>query len=200
MILYGASGHGKVVRDILMSQRIKVKAFFDDNANLTQFESLSVFRYQPELYINEEVIISIGNNLIRKNLSNLVQHEFGIGIHISAIIGSNVIIDKGTVVMQGAIVQSSVKVGAHVILNTASTVDHDCVLEDFVHVSPNATLCGNVIVGEGSHIGAGAAVIPNIKIGKWCTIGAGSVVINDIPDYAVVVGNPARIIRLNSIH
>lgn len=199
MILYGASGHGKVVRDILISQGVDVKAFFDDNINLNLFESLSVHRYKPELYIDEKVIISIGNNLIRKNLSGIVQHEFGIGIHTSAIIGSNVIIDKGTVVMQGTIIQSSVRVGKHVILNTASNIDHDCSLDDFVHISPNATLCGNVIVGEGSHIGAGATVIPNIRIGKWCTIGAGSVVINDIPDYAVAVGNPARIIRYNSL-
>jgi len=199
MILYGASGHARVIRDILLSEGKEIKAFFDDNQNLTFFESLPVYRYDKNLYPNEQVIISIGNNNIRKRLSLLISHSFGNGFHKTSIIGSNVTIDKGTVVMQGTIIQSSVKIGKHVILNTASTVDHDCVLEDFVHISPNATLCGNVIVGEGSHIGAGATVIPNIRIGKWCTIGAGSVVINDIPDYAVVVGNPARIIRFNSI-
>jgi len=54
-------------------------------------------------------------------------------------------------------------------------------------------------VGEGTHIGIGATVIQGIKIGKWATIGAGAVVIRDVPDYAVVVGNPARIIRHNEI-
>jgi len=199
MILYGASGHGKVVRDILISQGIEVKVFFDDNPDIDLFETLPVFRYNPELFLDNKLIISIGSNFIRKKISKFVKHEFGIGIHNSAIIGSNVIIDEGTVVMQGAIIQASTKIGKHVIINTAASVDHDCIVEDFVHISPNATLCGNVMVGEGSHVGAGSTIIPNVKIGKWCTVGAGSVVIKDIPDNAVVVGNPARLIRYNSI-
>jgi len=51
---------------------------------------------------------------------------------------------------------------------------------------------------EGPHVGAGAVVIPNIIIGKWVTIGAGAVIIKDIPDFAVVVGNPGRVIKINS--
>ena len=91
--------------------------------------------------------------------------------------------------------QSSVKIGKHVIINTAASIDHDCIVEDFAHVSPNATLSGNVKVGEGSHIGAGAVIIPNITIGKWAMIGAGSDVTKNVPDYSVVVGNPARKIK-----
>jgi acetyltransferase EpsM len=98
--------------------------------------------------------------------------------------------------MAGVTINSTVSIGKHCIINTNASVDHDCLLEDFVHVSPNATLCGGVRIGEGTHIGASAVVIPEIKIGQWVTVGAGSVVINDIPDYATVVGNPARIIKL----
>ncbi len=87
------------------------------------------------------------------------------------------------------------KIGKHCIINTAASIDHECVLEDFVHISPNATLSGGVYVGEGTHIGSGAVIVPNIKIGKWATIGAGAVIIRDVPDYATVVGNPGRIIK-----
>jgi len=52
-----------------------------------------------------------------------------------------------------------------------------------------------VFIGEGTHVGIGASIIQGIKIGKWATIGAGAVVIRDVPDYAVVVGSPARIIK-----
>ena len=83
------------------------------------------------------------------------------------------------------------------IINTSCSIDHDCTLEDYVHVSPNATLCGTILVGEGTHIGAGATIIPNISIGKWVTIGAGAVIIENVPDHAVVVGNPGRIIKYN---
>ena len=74
-------------------------------------------------------------------------------------------------------------------------MDHDCSLEDFVHICPHATLCGNVSVGEGTQIGAGATVIQGIKIGKWCMIGAGAVIIEDVPDYSVVVGVPGKVIK-----
>jgi acetyltransferase EpsM len=87
----------------------------------------------------------------------------------------------------------------HVIINTAASVDHDCKIADLVHISPNSTLCGNVKVGFGSHIGAGSVINPNITIGKWCIIGSGAVIIRDIPDYAIVVGNPGKIIKYNLI-
>jgi acetyltransferase EpsM len=54
-----------------------------------------------------------------------------------------------------------------------------------------------VIIGEGTHVGINATVLPNIIIGKWCTVGAGAVVIKNVPDFAVVVGNPARIVKFN---
>ena len=97
--------------------------------------------------------------------------------------------------MPGVTINSSTIIGAHCIINTNSSVDHDCVLEHYVHISPNATLCGSVFVGEGTHIGAGSVLIPGVKIGKWCTIGAGSVIIKDVPDYSTVVGNPGKIIK-----
>jgi acetyltransferase EpsM len=73
------------------------------------------------------------------------------------------------------------------------------VVADFVHISPNAALAGNVKVGEGTQVGIGACVMQNITIGKWATIGAGAVIIRDVPDYAVVVGNPGRIVRMNQL-
>ena len=95
--------------------------------------------------------------------------------------------------MANAIVNSGSEVGGSGI-NTAAVIEHDCVLEDFTHVAPNTTLTGGVSVGEGTLVGAGTVVLPGIKIGKWVTVGAGSVVTKDqLPDYAVVHGNPAKI-------
>ena len=93
-----------------------------------------------------------------------------------------------------AAINSQVLIGRHCIINTGAVVEHDSILEDYVHISPKAAVAGNVRIGEGSHIGIGAVVIPGITIGKWTTIGAGSVIIKDVPDYATVVGNPGRIV------
>ena len=60
-------------------------------------------------------------------------------------------------------------------------------------------MAGNVQVGEGTQIGIGASVIQGVKIGKWAMIGAGSVIISDVPDFAVVVGNPGKIIKYKTV-
>ncbi len=104
-------------------------------------------------------------------------------------------VGNGTVVMQGAIIQASAVVGTHCIINTGASVDHDCHVGNFVHISPHATLCGNVSVDEGSWVAAGAIVLPGVKIGKWCVIGAGSVVTRDIPDYSLAAGNRCKVIK-----
>lgn len=97
--------------------------------------------------------------------------------------------------MQGAIVQACAHIGKHCIINTGASVDHECIIEDFVHISPHSTLCGNVHVGEGAWIGAGTTIIPGVKIGKWSVVGAGSVVTKDIPDGVLAVGNRCKVIK-----
>jgi len=196
MLLYGASGHAKVVLDCLESETKEIEGIFDDDISKKRLLGYQVLgKYDSNKFSGEEIIISIGDNGIRKKVTEIVKHKFGNTQHGSATISKNVSIKEGTVIFHKAILQSSVKVGKHVIINTAASIDHDCLIEDFVHVSPNATLCGNVKIGVGTHVGAGAVIIPNITIGKWSMIGAGSVVTKDVPDYSIVVGNPARKIK-----
>ncbi|MFP3325575.1 acetyltransferase, partial [Planococcus sp. SIMBA_160] len=70
-------------------------------------------------------------------------------------------------------------------------VEHDSLLESFVHLSPGAVLTGCVSAREGAHIGAGAVVTPGTSIGSWTVIGAGAAVTRDIQDQKVAVGVPA---------
>lgn len=196
IILYGASGHAKVISSIVEAMDRFIDIIFDDNEkiiNLNQYRVLNGYdkNYNP----NIPIIISIGDNKLRKKISEKISHPFAILIHPTSIIDKKVIIESGSVVFHNAIIQRDSIVGKHCIINTNASIDHDCIIEDFVHLSPSATLCGNVKVGEGTHIGAGATVIPNIKIGKWCIIGAGAVITNDIPDYSLVVGVPGKIIK-----
>ena len=192
MNLYGASGHAKVIIDILRSQNIEIEAIYDDNEAVLGLLGIPVL-HQKE--IGSPLIISIGNNKIRKRIAENLNLEYGTAVHSSSIISPYATLGVGTVIMQGAIIQSCAAVGKHCIINTAATVDHDCELQDYVHISPNSTLCGNVFVGEGTHIGAGSVILPGVKIGKWCVIGAGSVVAKDIPDYVLAVGNRCKIIK-----
>lgn len=196
MYLYGASGHAKVIIEILESQGIQVQGLFDDNMEKHLLLDYPVKRFNPALLENNELIIAIGDNKLRKELATKILAKYGQSIHPAATISKRSTIGEGTVIMGHAIINSNTRIGKHCIINTSASVDHDCVIEDCCHISPNATITGNVTVGEGSWIGAGATIINGITIGKWCTIGAGAVIIRNVPNYATVVGNPGKIIKI----
>ncbi len=201
MYIFGASGHGKVIASILANSNINLKGFIDDNPKGKSLMGLPVFHSKVMKNIPiEKLIIAIGDNRSRKQISERLENDFFSVIHKSAICCETIKIKNGTVVCPNAVINAETIIGAHCIINTGAIVEHDCILEDFVHISPNATIAGGVNIGEGTHVGAGAVVIPGIKIGKWVIIGAGSIIIKDIPDYAVAVGNPGKVIKYNKAY
>lgn len=200
MLLYGASGHAKVICSALESLSMQVNGIFDDNPAIASLNAYKVLgAYDPAYLPNDLTIISIGDNRIRMLIANKISHLFGRCIASSAVCDRSAQIGEGTVVLHNAVIQRDTIIGKHCIINTSASVDHDCTISNFVHISPGVTLCGAVSIGEGSHVGAGATVIQNIKIGRWCVIGAGAVVIKDIPDYSLVTGVPGKIKRKLSI-
>lgn len=201
MIVYGASGHGKVIIDILELNGIREIKVWDDAPKGPLCGYYATLPDTKILSVDTPVIISIGDNTARRRIvGSLPAHTaFHNAVHPKAIVAKSVSIEGGTVLMAGVCINSDAIIGKHCIINTNAVVDHDCIIGNYVHISPNVTLCGNVIVGEGTHVGAGAVVIPGKKIGKWCTVGAGAVIIQDVPDGATVVGNPARIIKTKEL-
>ena len=196
MYLYGASGHAKVIIDILTCERVEISGVFDDDINKKEICGYRVLSVPQDIeMLNDRFIISIGDNNTRKLLSEKYTLQYLTAIHPSSIISNGVSIGHGTVIMPNTAINASTSIGKHVIINTSASVDHDCIIENYAHISPAACLCGDVNIGTGTHIGAGAVVLPGVSIGKWSVIGSGSVVLNDIPDLSVAVGNPARIIR-----
>lgn len=198
MLIYGASGHGKVVASCLIDSNIEVEGFFDDGIVRQDFLSFSFLgKYDSNCNKGCDLVLAIGDNRIRKIVAQKVEHPFKKVIHKTAIIDRSVEIGEGTVVFHGAIIQIDTKIGNHSIINTGASIDHDGRIGDFVHIAPQVTLCGSVTVGDNTLIGANSIVIPNLSIGKNCIIGAGSVVVNDLPDNVVALGNPAKILRIN---
>jgi sugar O-acyltransferase (sialic acid O-acetyltransferase NeuD family) len=201
--IFGASGHGKVVADSVVSTGELIEAFFDDAPNASSWNKIPIQHptLLPKASDENEMVIAIGNNKTRKKISSrIADFNFFVVKHKTAVIASKVSIEEGTVVMANVVINSEANIGKHCIINTSAIIEHDCTIGDYVHVSPKAVLGGNVAVGEGTHIGIGATIIPEISIGKWATIGAGAVIIRDVPDYAVVVGNPGKIIKYNTIN
>ncbi len=101
-------------------------------------------------------------------------------IHPKFVIAEQVEIGSGMVIMAGAIINCFIKIGNGCIINTDATIDHDNIIEDYVHISPGANLAGTVTVGKGTWIGIGSVVSNNISIVGNSTIGSGAVVMKDI--------------------
>lgn len=199
MFLYGAGGHARVVIDIILSSTdYKIDGIYDDSPSEKTIHNIPIFSLFPEENTKNDIVISVGNNKIRKKITESLKANYLTVIHSKAVISKlDVEIGEGTVIMANAVINPNSTIGNHCIINTAAVVEHDCKIEDFVHISPNAALAGNVTIGEGTQVGLGANVIPGVNIGKWCVIGAGSTVIADIPDFSVVVGCPAKFIKSN---
>src|SRR5690606_29979344 len=199
--LIGASGHAKVIIEILEKQGLHIGGLQDANPAIKTLVGHEVHQELPTVFdANEdEVIISIGNNKTRKRLAESFEYSYISAIYPKANISNRATIGKGTVIMAGVTINADVEIGKHAIINTNASIDHDCIVGDYAHISPNAALAGDVKVGEGTHIGIGASVIQGISIGKWAVIGAGAVIIRDVPDFAVVVGNPGKLIKFNEI-
>ncbi len=197
MFLYGASGHAKVIIDVILSStNYNIEGIYDDYSKEIKILNYSIINDSSSISLKDKILISIGDNRIRKEIAEKLQTSFCSVIHKTAIISKqDTFIGKGTVIMANVVVNPSVQIGNHCIINTSSIVEHDCVIDDYVHLSPNTVLTGGVSIGEGTHIGAGAIIIPEIKVGKWVIIGAGAVILKDVPDYTTVVGNPGRTIK-----
>ncbi|MBS4197572.1 acetyltransferase [Lederbergia citri] len=203
IVLIGAGGHGKVVRDlIVLHKNIKLIAFLDDKYKEVCKKGNIIVGPIPfaktimSMFPDVKFVITIGDNKVRKEIIsklNLPHIYYATLVHPTAIISPSVSIGNGTVIMANAVIDSDSQIGNHVIINTSSVVEHDNHVGDFVHLSPNATLTGAVKIEEGVHIGAGATVIPYINIGEWSTIGAGAAVINPIPANSTAVGVPAKV-------
>ncbi|MBG9530950.1 acetyltransferase [Bacillus thuringiensis] len=199
LLIIGASGHGRVIADIaLKMNKWQSIAFLDDNENVGSSMGIQIIDKSASIskYIDDyDFFVGIGNNVIREKIQRQLEAEeasIPVLVHPSAIIGEQVYLEAGTVVMAGAVINCCTKIGKGCIINTASTVDHDNVIEDYVHVSPGAHLAGTVKVGRGTWLGAGSVVSNNINITHSCKIGAGAVVIRDITESRTYVGVPVR--------
>ena len=187
MVLYGASGHCRVVIDIVESLGIPIDFIVDDNPNIVSLLGYEVRRNTNKY---DDAIITVGQNWARKNIvENIEVARYLTVEHPTAIISPRAQIGQGTVVMQGAIIQSCATIGNHCIVNTGASVGHDVHLSDYVHVASHATITGGVEIGEGTWIGAGSVIRQGVHIGAWSMIGAGAVVVDDIPDGVVAFGN-----------
>lgn len=201
LLIFGASGHGKVVADVAESCGWTDIRFYDDRA-----AELSDGQYpwpvvgDAEAFLKDSVnaagvFVAIGGNAIRRKFVELLlEREAPLItlIHPAAVVSRYAVLSSGTLVMPCAVVNAGCELGMAALINTGATVDHDCRLGDFVHVCPGAHLAADVQCGDEVWFGIGCAVRQGAQIGSRVTIGAGAAVVKNVGDGLTVVGVPAR--------
>ena len=207
LVIWGASGHARVVADIVrLEKTYEIVGFLDDlnpRRAQTEFGGAVVLGGKEQLDVLprqgvNHLIVAVGDCQARLRLAALARasgFRLATGLHPRATVAADVHIGEGTVITAGAVITPGASVGENVIINTCASVDHDCVIADGVHLSPGGHLASNVLVGRAAWIGIGATVIDGVRIGAGAVIGAGSVVLHDIPDGVLAYGVPAKVIK-----
>jgi len=208
IFVVGASGHAKVIIDIIERQAVwRIAGLIDTyktpGTRVMDYEVLGPEDRLPGLMMQHRVIraiVAIGDNYIRRQMVQRIrtitpQMMFVNAIHPSAHMGREVQIGEGVALMAGAAVNSGTRIGEFCFVNTNASVDHDNILEPFSCVQPNAATGGNVRLGAASVLAMGAIVIQGITIGAETIVGAASTVLSDIPGGVIAYGTPCRVIR-----
>ena len=213
-IVWGSAGHSKVLNDIIKARGGKIVALFDSSLN-AQASIPNVPLYYGsnglKLWIEGNSFgdivgaIAIGGAK-GKSRQEIAERLIGYGIympplvHLTASISNSALIGSGSHILANTVIAAEVVIGKYCIVNNSANIDHETIIENGSHIAPGAILCGCVSIGENTLIGAGAIILPRIKIGRNVTVGAGAVVTKNVPDDAIVVGNPAMDFKKGSVN
>jgi sugar O-acyltransferase (sialic acid O-acetyltransferase NeuD family) len=212
-VVFGFGNYLSDIIDIIHSNGGWIKTIvgnieYSDEEKMDLHRRLSFLNYKPQVMdlvdfrAQNAEKYCYGINGPRARLIRALKQSHGIKfsniIHTTAYLGSNVSLGEGVCIGPGCVIGPNCRIGNFCLINRASTMGHDVVMEDYSTINPGVSVAGLVKIGCGTTIGIGATVIDKIHIGHNSMVGAGSVVVRDVPDDVVVVGTPAKIIRTNS--
>lgn len=200
LIIVGGGGFAKEVIWLAEDCGFKVIGLLDDNEEnhgntvfgVTVLGGVSSWVEYP----NSEFIIAIGNprtkKIVARKMESLGKPNFTSLIHPSVYLSNSISFGKGCIVCAGVMLTVEIKIGEHVILNLGVSVGHESTLKDFVTVAPQASISGNVILGELAEVGTGSCIRQGLEVANGGMLGMGAVLTKSIPQNTIFAGNPAR--------
>ena len=199
LVIYGAGGHGRSLAALIRALgTYDLLGFLDDGVETGQMVlGLPVLggAEQLETLAREGVRMAVNGigGITDLQVRLLVFDRLRVAgfhcpavVHPTAFIEAGADLEDGTQVFPFAYIGTEVAVGYGCIVNTSAIISHNCVLSQYVNLSPGAILAGGVWVGENTLIGMGATVNLNVQIGKSAQIGNGATVKADVPDGGIV--------------
>lgn len=198
LIIIGARALGREVCNYAKDVGFIVKGFLDDKTDaLSGFEgypsilgSVDEYEIRPE----DVFVCAVGDSKMRAQYALIIEARgggFANIIHPTAYVGPNVKMGAGCIVCPYAVIDCDLVMGRHVIANVHTYVAHDCVLEDFVTLSPNVHLGGRTVIHHEAFLGIGSLTIPDVEIGAGAVLAAGSVATRSVPPNVMSAGVPA---------
>lgn len=204
IIIVGAGGHGVEVAWLARRCGRKIKGFLDDTPEKKNTTIMGVNVLGSFASVNQykecEFIIAIGSPRSRKKIIDSYfstqQFLFATLIDPSAVIGDNIEIGHGSMICAGSILTVNVNIGEHCIINVNSTLSHGVKLGNFVTIAPNVGLSGDVKLGNIVEIGANAVLREKLVVNEGAMIGMGAVLTKDVEINHVMIGNPAKLLKV----
>lgn len=206
IIVIGGGGHARVLASMLLKTGYEIAGYTDpaDRGELFGAPYLGTDDVLGGIMADgapHQAAIGVGKLDAADIRLALYARLAGLGFDLPVIVSSRAVVNRdvalgaGTVVFDGAVVNCGARIGRACILNTNSTVEHDCRLDDDVHLAPAAALSGAVAIGAHCLIGTGACVIQGVKISARIVVGAGAAVVSDLTEPGIYIGCPAKRLR-----
>ena len=203
IIVIGSGGHAKVCIEILRDMGELIDYCIGGIDSLDNCLGVPVVRGDDNLQHlrnigYSRVFIAIGSNQLRDYLAKFALeqgYDLVNAISPRAVVSPSATLGVGIAIMAGVVINAEAIIEDLSIVNTGTTIDHDCFVGRGSHIAPQCALAGNVKVGSRSFLGIGSKVLPGVSVGTQTIIGAGSVVISDIGSNVTAVGVPARVIK-----
>lgn len=206
IIIVGAGGHG--IEMVWLARRCgrKIKGFLDNTPEKQENHILGervLGRIdKSDNYLDCEFVIAIGNPRARKNIIDTFfsskKYQFATLIDPTVILGENIIIGNGAMICAGSILTVNINIGQHCIVNINSTLSHGVSIDNFVTIAPNVSISGDVKICDLVEVGANATIREKLMINEGAMIGMGAVLINNVGKNHIMVGNPARLLKIKA--
>lgn len=194
--IFGNGGHAHVIAAILEKKYSTIDFVTPDGDRGTLKEK--DFLAQAAKHKKASIYLGVGDNAARTRLfALLLKHGLTPAICIGeqTFVAKNAEIGAGAVICPGAIIQARAHLGKNTIVNTLSSVDHDCALGDHGQLTAGVILGGTTKIGKGAFFGIKSATVPNISLGDNVTVMAGSLVTKNFGSNLLLGGYPAAILR-----